>query len=85
MVKISPKIQNHMKSFKYLFSAPVNGLKRAHGPLNFSLPHPGRHPAAAYPQQHYKVDITVITMVVTMVTIMVVIVVITMASVHLIL
>ena len=72
----------------------MNGLKRAHGPLNFSLPHPGRHPAAAYPQQHYKVDITVITMVVTMVitmvvtimvTIMVVIVVITMASVHLIL
>merc|ERR1719447_875636 len=34
--------------------SPVNGLKRPHGPLNFSLPHPGRHPAAAYPPQHYK-------------------------------
>ena len=32
----------------------MNGLKRPHGPLNFSLPHPGRHPSA-YPQQHYKV------------------------------
>ena len=52
--EIIPK-KNHSQKIKCVFSAPVNGLKRGHGPLNFSLPHPGRHPAAAYPQQHYKV------------------------------
>ena len=52
-------------------SAPVNGLKRPHGPLNFSLPHPGRHPPAAYPQQHYKVNIMVIIIFVIIIVIMV--------------